>query len=75
MHKNVKINKIIVDIPKNITIPSMILDEVMNEGPLFSRSFEVHIIKPHSIENNDRLKPFPTSLLVDNIVEASDKSF
>ena len=70
-----KINKIIDENPKNITIPSIILDEVKNERILPSRAFEVPKTKPNIIENNDRLMLFPTSLLVDNIVDASDKSF
>ena len=70
-----KINKITDDTPKNITIPSIILDEVKNERIFSSRAFEVPKTKPHIMENNDRLMLFPTSLLVDNIVDASDKSF
>lgn len=70
-----KINKIIDDNPKNITIPSIILDEVKNEGILPLRAFEVPKTKPNITENNNRLMLFPTSLLVDNIVDASDKSF
>ena len=53
----------------------MILDEVMNKGIFFSMALEVPKIKPQVMENNDRLMLFPTSLLVDNIVEASDKYF
>lgn len=68
-------NNIIEDIPKNITIASMILDEVINKGILLSRVFEVPKTKPQVMENNERLILFPTSLLVDNIVDASDKSF
>ena len=65
----------IEDNPKNITITSMILDEVINKGILLSRVFEVPKTKPQVMENNERLILFPTSLLVDNIVDASDKSF
>ena len=70
-----KANDIIEDIPKNITIPSIILDEVMNEGIFFSRAFDVPKIKPQIMENSERLMLFPTSLLVDSIVDASDNSF
>ena len=68
-------NRMIEDNPKNITIVSMILDEVINKGILLSRVFEVPKIKPQVMENNERLILFPTSLLVDSIVDASDKSF
>lgn len=68
-------NNIIEDIPKNITIISMILDEVINKGILLSREFEAPKTKPQVMENSERLILFPTSLLVDNIVDASDKSF
>ena len=70
-----KSNKIIEDIPKSITITNMILDEVMNKGIFSSRLFAVPKIKPHIMENNERLMVFPTSLHVDNIVDASCTSF
>ena len=53
----------------------MILDEVINKGILLSREFEAPKTKPQVMENSERLILFPTSLLVDNIVYASDKSF
>ena len=53
----------------------MIFDEVINEGILLSMAFEVPKTKPQIMENSERLIDFPTSLLVDNIVDASDKSF
>ena len=58
-----------------MTIPSMNLDDAMNAGILFSMRFEFPKIKPQIVENNDRHKLFPTSLHVDNIADASDKSF
>lgn len=70
-----EINKTIEDIPKNMTIPSMTLDDVMNEGIFFSKAFEVPRMNPQIMVNSDRLMLFPTSLLVDNIADASYKSF
>lgn len=57
-----------------MTIASIILDEAKNKRGLPSRVFEVPKTKPNIMENSDRLTLFPTSLLVDSIVDASDKS-
>ena len=70
-----EINKTIEDIPKTMTIASIILDDVMNDGMFSTRAFELPKMNPHIMENNDRLMLFPTSLLVDNIADASDNSF
>lgn len=53
----------------------MILEDVMNEGTLSLRALEVPKMKPHIMENSERLMLFPTSLLVESIADASDKSF
>ena len=57
-----------------MTIPNIILDDAKNKGALPFRVFEVPKTKPNIMENSDRLTLFPTSLLVDSIVDASDKS-
>ena len=70
-----EINKTISDIPNTMTTANMNLDDVMNADILSVTAFEVPIIKPHIWKNNDKPMLFPTSLLVDRIVDASDKSF
>ena len=70
-----KTNRIMEETPKNITIASIILDELKNERTLPFTVFEVPKTKPNIMEKNDRLMLFPTSLLVDSIADASDKSF